>query len=291
MLPAGHEGVAALMGMLDGQVAVVTGGASGIGAALAARFAAEGAAVVVLDRASAPGGYQLDVADEAAVRHTVATIEHEVGPIDLWCSNAGLATQPGLGSDADWEVSWRVHVLAHLYAARHVLPWMRERGRGRFLVTASAAGLLAEADVAAYSVSKHAAVALTEWLAINHGDAGIDFHCLCPQGVRTPLLAGVTADESVTVAAADLLEPEQVADAVLAAFADGRFLILPHPQVAGYEQRRATDRDRWLAGMRRLKSSVHIAAEVGADSNAAAEVGADGNAAAEVGADNEESES
>jgi hypothetical protein len=204
---------------------------------------------------------------------------------------------------------------------------MRERGRGRFLVTASAAGLLAEADVAAYSVSKHAAVALTEWLAINHGDAGIDFHCLCPQGVRTPLLAGVTADESVTVAAADLLEPEQVADAVLAAFAAGRFLILPHPQVAGYEQRRATDRDRWLAGMRRLRSSVHAptdqppsesgatghhrnaATEVGPDrdataqagnDNAATEVGPDrdataqagrDNAAAEVGADNEETES
>src|SRR4029079_6329591 len=128
------------MGMLDGQVAVVTGGASGIGAALADRFAAVGAAVVVLDRTSAPGGYTLDVTDEAAIRHTVATIEHEVGPIDLWCSNAGLATPPGLGADADWDISWRVHVLAHLYAARHVLPRMRERGRGRFLVTASAAG-------------------------------------------------------------------------------------------------------------------------------------------------------
>jgi NAD(P)-dependent dehydrogenase (short-subunit alcohol dehydrogenase family) len=257
MLPAGHEGVAALMGMLDGQVAVVTGGASGIGAALASRFTAEGAAVVVLDRASAPGGHVPDVTDEAALVHAVDTIEHEVGPIDLWCSNAGLATAPGLGADADWDVSWRVHVLAHLYAARHVLPRMRERGRGRFLVTASAAGLLAEADVAAYSVTKHAAVALTEWLAISYGGDGVDFHCLCPQGVRTPLLGGVAADESVTVAAAHLLEPEQVADAVVAAFAENRFLVLPHPEVAGYEQRRAADRDRWLAGMRRLKTTVH----------------------------------
>jgi NAD(P)-dependent dehydrogenase (short-subunit alcohol dehydrogenase family) len=245
-------------GALAGQVAVVTGGASGIGAALASRFAAEGAAVVVLDRHSpGPGGYAVDVGDETALAHTVEIIEREVGPIDLWCSNAGLATPPGLGSDPDWALSWRVHLLAHLYAARHVLPRMRDRGRGRFLVTASAAGLLAEADVAAYSVTKHAAVALTEWLAIEYGDAGIDFHCLCPQGVRTPLLDGVSAGESVTVAAGGLLEPEQVAEAVLRAFAQRRFLILPHPEVAGYEQQRAADRDRWLAGMRRLKHRVH----------------------------------
>jgi NAD(P)-dependent dehydrogenase (short-subunit alcohol dehydrogenase family) len=269
MLPAGHDEVAGCAvdaedartdgrsGALAGQVAVVTGGASGIGAALASRLAAEGAAVVVLDKSPGPGGYTLDVADETALAHTVATIEHEVGPIDIWCSNAGLATAPGLGSDADWDASWRVHVLAHLYAARHVLPLMRVRGHGRFLVTASAAGLIAEADVAAYSVTKHAAVALTEWLAIEYGGAGVDFHCLCPQGVRTPLLAGVAGGDSVTVSAADLLEPEEVADAVLAAFADGRFLVLPHPEVATYERQRAADRDRWLAGMRRFKQRVH----------------------------------
>jgi NAD(P)-dependent dehydrogenase (short-subunit alcohol dehydrogenase family) len=270
MLPAGHDEVAGCAvdaqdaraeggpGALAGQVAVVTGGASGIGAALARRLEAEGAAVVVLDRQSTePGGYTVDVADETALAYAVDTIEHEVGPIDIWCSNAGLATAPGLGSDADWDVSWRVHVLAHLYAARHVLPLMRERGHGRFLVTASAAGLIAEADVAAYSVTKHAAVALTEWLAIEYGGAGIDFHCLCPQGVRTPLLAGVAGGDSVTVSAAALLEPEEVADAVLTAFADGRFLVLPHPEVATYERQRAADRDRWLAGMRRFKQHVH----------------------------------
>ncbi len=245
------------MGALDGQVAVVTGGASGIGAALAARFTAEGATVVVVDKVQPERGYALDVTDEAGLAEVVATIEREVGPIDLWCSNAGLATAPGLGSDADWDVSWRVHVLAHLYAARLVLPGMRARGHGRFLVTASAAGLLAEADVAAYSVTKHAAVALAEWLAIEYGGSGVALHCLCPQGVRTPLLAGIGATDSVTVAAAPLLEPEQVAEDVLLAFAQERFLILPHPEVATYEQHRAADRDRWLAGMRRLKHRVH----------------------------------
>ncbi len=261
---------------LDGRVAVVTGGASGIGAALVRRFTAEGATVVILDRQPPPSPPPavagrpdavdvrlVDVTDEAAIAATVAAIEDEVGPIDLWCSNAGLATAPGLGSDADWDVSWRVHVLAHLYAARHVLPRMRARGHGTFLVTASAAGLLAEADVAAYSVTKHAAVALAEWLAIEYGGPGpdgapgVDVHCLCPQGVRTPLLAGVGAADSVTVAAAPLLEPDQVAQDVLEALADKRFLILPHPEVAGYEQRRAADRDRWLAGMRGLKRRVH----------------------------------
>jgi NAD(P)-dependent dehydrogenase (short-subunit alcohol dehydrogenase family) len=259
MLPASHEGV--LMLVLDGRVAVVTGGASGIGAALVRRLRAEGATVVVLDRrlegGPGPLARVLDVTDEAATAATVAAIEAEVGPIDVWCSNAGLGTAPGLGSDADWDISWRVHVLAHLYAARHVLPRMRARGAGTFLVTASAAGLLAEADVAAYSVTKHAAVALTEWLAIEYGGAGIDFHCLCPQGVRTPLLDGVTAAESVTVAAGPLLEPDEVAGAVLDAMRDKRFLVLPHPQVATYEQHRASDRDRWLAGMRRLKQQVH----------------------------------
>jgi NAD(P)-dependent dehydrogenase (short-subunit alcohol dehydrogenase family) len=254
-------------------VAVVTGGASGIGRALAERFAAEGArAVLVLDRdgtaaeqvaATLPGssgttaaGYRLDVTDEAQVARTVGLIEERYGPIDLWCSNAGIIARPGLGTDADWSGAWAVHVLAHLYAARHVLPRMLARDHGHLLVTASAAGLLTEADVAPYAVTKHGSVALAEWLAIQYGGAGVGFSCLCPQAVRTPMVAGATA-QSTTLAAGPVLEPTQVADAVVAALAAGRFLILPHPEVADYERRRAADRDRWLSGMRRLRAVAH----------------------------------
>jgi NAD(P)-dependent dehydrogenase (short-subunit alcohol dehydrogenase family) len=257
---------------LVGAVAVVTGGASGIGQALARRFAAEGARVVVADRdaagaqavaATLPGavGLALDVTDESAVRAFADRVEAEIGAIEVYCSNAGVGDAPGLGTDAQWLRAFGVHVLAHVYAGRHVLPRMADRGRGRFMVTASAAGMLAEMDSAPYSVTKHGSVAIAEWLAINHGDSGVSFSCLCPQGVRTPMTAGLGATSS-TAAAAAFLEPEQVADAVLAAFADGRFLILPHPEVAGYEQRRAGDRDRWLAGMRRIRAGLHASARI-----------------------------
>jgi len=252
-----------------GAVVVVTGGASGIGAALARRFAADGAAAVVLadlDRAGAaavagdlpePVGHPLalDVTDEPAVAAAVAWVEEQVGPIDLWCSNAGVTSGPGLGDDPDWERCWRVHVHAHVLAARHVLPRMVARGRGQLLVTASAAGLLTELDTAPYPVTKHASVALAEWLAIRHGADGIGVACLCPQGVATPMLAGAPAG-SATLAAGPVLSPEQVAGAVAEALAAGRFLILPHPEVAEYERRRAADRDRWLAGMRRLRARL-----------------------------------
>ena len=264
------------MSWLPGSVVVVTGGASGIGRALAERFAVEGARAVVVadldgDRATqvAAGlhgglGVALDVADEAAVAALVARVEAELGPIDLWCSNAGLATGPGLGDDATWDLAWRVHVLAHVYAARAVLPGMLARDRGHFLVTASAAGLLTEADTAPYTVTKHGAVALAEWLAIQHGGSGVGFSCLCPQGVRTPLLEAVPP-ESATLASGPVIEPEQVAQAVVDAFAAGRFLILPHPEVAEYERRRATDRDRWLAAIRRLRASARAHLRVEGD--------------------------
>jgi len=254
---------------LTGALAVVTGGASGIGRALAQRFAAEGARGVVVadvDEAGAKTvaaelpcevrvGVRLDVTDESAVAALAAQVESEHGPIDIWCSNAGVGTAEGLGDDADWDRAWRVHVLAHLYAARHVLPAMVRRGRGHFMVTASAAGLLTEMDTAPYAVTKHGSVALAEWLAIRYGGSGVRFTCLCPQAVRTPMTATLGAD-SATLAAGPMLEPTDVADAVMAAFADGRFLILPHPQVAEFERRRAGDRDRWLAGMRRVKAEL-----------------------------------
>jgi aminoglycoside phosphotransferase (APT) family kinase protein/NAD(P)-dependent dehydrogenase (short-subunit alcohol dehydrogenase family) len=251
-----------------GAVVVVTGGGSGIGAALARRFAAEGAAAVVLadldpdlavqvaeELGPAHRGIRLDVTDEAKVATAVDRIESELGPIGVWCSNAGAASGPGLGTDAEWAALWRLHVLAHVYAARTVLPRMLARGHGHLMVTASAAGLLAEADTAPYSVTKHAAVAIAEWLAIQHGGAGVGFSCLCPQGVRTPLL-DVAGPDSATLASGEVIEPAAVADAVIEGLAAGRFLILPHAQVAEYEQRRATDRDRWLEGMRRLRAAA-----------------------------------
>jgi NAD(P)-dependent dehydrogenase (short-subunit alcohol dehydrogenase family) len=250
-------------------VTVVTGGAGGIGRALAERFAAEGArAVVVADldgreaaRVAAglacpsPLGAGLDVTDQAAVAGLVDRVEEQLGPVDLWCSNAGVALGRDLGTDGDWERSFAVHVLAHVHLARVLAPRMAARGRGHLLLTASAAGLLTSMDSAPYSVTKHGTVALAEWLAIRWGDAGVGVSCLCPQGVRTAMTEGMGAGSSVLAAGA-LLEPAEVAEAVVGGLADGRFLILPHPEVAEFERRRAADRDRWLAGMRRARARL-----------------------------------
>jgi NAD(P)-dependent dehydrogenase (short-subunit alcohol dehydrogenase family) len=258
---------------LQGAVTVVTGGASGIGRALAQRFAREGARAVVVADLDQPGAGRvagglgcevtlaagIDVADAAAVGELVDRVEREVGPVDLWCSNAGVALGSDLGADPDWERSWQVHVMAHVHVARTLLPRMAARRRGHLMITASAAGLLTNMDTAPYTVTKHGSVALAEWLAIRYGEAGVSVSCLCPQGVRTPMTAGEGADSSV-LAAGRLLEPEEVADAVVAGLADGRFLILPHPEVAEFERRRADDRDRWLAGMRRLQARLRAAA-------------------------------
>jgi NAD(P)-dependent dehydrogenase (short-subunit alcohol dehydrogenase family) len=252
---------------LQGAVTVVTGGARGIGRALAGRFAAEGARAVVvadLDGAGAgrvaaglgcpsPLGVALDVTDPAAVAGLVDRVEAELGPVDLWCSNAGVALGRDLGGEDDWARSFAVHVLAHVHLARALAPRMAARGRGHLLLTASAAGLLANMDSAPYSVTKHGTVALAEWLAIRWGDAGVKVSCLCPQGVRTAMTEGMDARSSV-LAAGPLLEPEAVAGAVVAGLAEERFLILPHPEVAEFERRRAADRDRWLAGMRRARA-------------------------------------
>lgn len=254
-----------------GQVVVVTGAAGGIGTALARRFAAEGAAAIcVSDRTGAdPLADQLssegtpalsipaDVGIEAQVRHLVATCEKELGPIGLFCANAGVASGAGLeATDEDWAAAWSVNVLAHVYAARAVLPPMLARGRGYLLHTCSAAGLLSAPGDAPYTVTKHAAVGFAEWLALQYGGAGIGVSALCPQGVSTPMLTdGLARDNPAArfvVASGPVLDPAEVADAVVEGLRAERFLILPHPEVAGHLRRRAEDPDRWLARVRKL---------------------------------------
>lgn len=249
-------------------VVVVTGGASGIGRALGYRWAAAGArvAVVDLDRTQAEEaaasigggarGYAADVADGDAVATMVATVECELGPIEVYCSNAGVGDGGGLGTDAEWSRECGVHLSAHVHAAREVIPLMEGRGGGHLVVTASAAGLLMMMGSAPYTVTKHAAVALAEWLAVNHGDRGIGVHCLCPQGVRTPMVSADPGAEAEVAASGAILDPAVVADAVIDAVAGGRFLILPHPEVHDYEQGKVADRDRWLAVMRKLRARV-----------------------------------
>jgi NAD(P)-dependent dehydrogenase (short-subunit alcohol dehydrogenase family) len=242
--------------------AIVTGGASGIGRALCHRFVAEGArAVVVADRdadgaravAEACGGRAeaFDVSDEAAVKDVVARAESESGPIDLFVSNAGIGVGGGVDvPDDKWQLIWDVNVMAHVYAARAVLPGMIERGEGYLLNTASAAGLLTQIGSAPYAVTKHAAVALAEWIAVTHGHQGIKVSVLCPQAVRTAMTAGGDGG----VAGVDgMIEPEAVADTVIEALDEERFLVLPHPEVLTYMQRKTGDYDRWLGGMQRLQ--------------------------------------
>lgn len=257
---------------LVGKHAVVTGGASGIGRALCERFAAEGASVVAADvqgdgaRATADGiagrggraeAVTCDVSDEQEVLDLVAEAERAFGPIDLFCSNAGIGALGGVEATNDtWRRAFDTNFLAHVYAVRAVLPSMLERGSGYLLHTASAAGLLTQLGDLPYSVTKHAVVALAEWLSITYGDAGIRVSCLCPQGVRTGMVAAAPARTAgaFVLAAEGLLEPEDVADAVVDALADERFLVLPHPEVQEYFRRKADDYDRWLRGMRRLRA-------------------------------------
>lgn len=259
---------------LAGKVVVVTGGASGIGRALCRRFADEGAAGVVVadvngaDAASVAeslGGKGLamstDVANEADVAKLVERTEDRFGPIDLFCSNAGVGGGGGVEvPDDQWERTFRINVMAHVYAARAVLPSMVSRGEGYLLNTASAAGLLTNLGNAQYTVTKHGAVALAEWLAITYGDRGIKVSVLCPQGVRTPMLMdGVDEDDpaaAMVLKSGNVIEPEDVAEAVVNGLRDEAFLILPHPEVAEYYRRKADDPDRWIRGMRRIQAQL-----------------------------------
>ena len=246
---------------------VVTGGGNGIGRALCRRFAAEGArAIVVADLdgdgatavASEIGGtaVQVDVSVEQEVAGLVETAVSANGPIDLFCANAGIITSGGLDdSNEQWDRIIGVNLMAHLYAARVLIPAFVARGEGYLLHTASAAGLLTGIGQLPYSVTKHGVVALAEWLSITYGDAGVKVSCLCPQGVRTNMLmAG--GDDASNFLLPGSRSPEEVADVVVAGLRDEHFLILPHPEVAEYFRRKADDYDRWLKGMRRMQAGI-----------------------------------
>jgi NAD(P)-dependent dehydrogenase (short-subunit alcohol dehydrogenase family) len=250
---------------IAGKVIAITGGGHGIGRALAERFHKEGAksiAIADLDGAAAESvaqgvggfGMAVDVAAEADLVRFIDTVEQKLGPIDLFCSNAGIARGQGLETSNEvWRQVLDVNVMAHVYAARALVPRMVKRGGGYLLNTASAAGLLAQIGNVTYSVSKHAAVAFAEWLSITHGHEGIKVSILCPQAVRTDMIAG---HEGGVASVNGVIEPDQVADAVVQGLAAETTLILPHPVVAEYVTRRAQDRDRWIGGMRRLQQKM-----------------------------------
>ncbi|MCX2979660.1 SDR family oxidoreductase [Halieaceae bacterium IMCC14734] len=248
---------------LKEKVAVITGGSGGIGRAMAEAFLTEGArAVILLDldlssvqaAATALGceGQACNVTDEEQLSGVIDDILQRHGQIDLFCSNAGSAS-PGVLTDAaneDWQQQWDLHVMAHLYAARAVLPGMIERGQGYLLNTASAAGLLAAIGSGPYTVSKAAAVKLAEFLAITHGDDGIGVSVLCPQGVNTAMAPASLGDGQTD----GIIEASELAATVVEALREERFHVLPHPEVADYVRRKGEDVDRWLRGMRRLRA-------------------------------------
>lgn len=247
---------------VKGKVIVVTGGASGIGEALCRRFAREGAKGVVVADVNEAGAkavaanikgvaFKCDVRKEDDVIRLVHFAEETFGPIDLFCSNAGILEIGGVECpNENWQRIWEINVLSHVYVARAIIPGMIKRGGGAIMITASAAGLLSQIGSAPYSVTKHAAVGLAESLSITHGDQGIQVFALCPQAVRTEMTR-----QGGGVAAVDgLMEPEQLADAVIEGFKKEEFLILPHPEVKMYIQRKTADYDRWLKGMRRLQA-------------------------------------
>jgi NAD(P)-dependent dehydrogenase (short-subunit alcohol dehydrogenase family) len=254
------------------RVVVVTGGARGIGSALAMRFASAGAETVIVADVDADGAWAVarqiggmaircDVSNDADVAQLVDKVHIAKGRIDIFCSNAGIAVGGGPeASDADWQRIWDVNVMAHVYVARHVLPGMLARKEGYILGTVSAAGLLNHVFAAPYGATKAAALSFFEWLAIAHTDDGIRISCLCPQGVKTAMLAAERR-LGLEFLTDNALEPDQVAEIVLKGIHDEKFLILPHPEVAEYFSRKAADYDRWLKGMRRLRAKILAASK------------------------------
>lgn len=252
---------------LQDKIVVVTGGGNGIGRALCRRFAAEGAKAVVvadIEREAARqvaveiGGwdFEANVAEESGIQTLVDQVLKKYGQIDLFCSNAGIGVEGDICvPDRDWTRIWNINVMAHVYAARAVLPGMLARKEGYLLQTVSAAGLLTQIGSAPYAVTKHAALALAEWLAITYGDQGLKVSALCPQGVKTRMLANGEFGGG-TFLLEGALEPEQVAEAVVKGLEEEHFLILPHPEVLEYMRRKTGDYDRWLRGMRRLQANM-----------------------------------
>ena len=254
-------------------VIVVTGGGSGIGAAMAQAFAAEGArAVVLADRnlegarhvaesiGSVGTAFQADVTDAAQVRSLIDTTIDRFGHLDLYCSNAGIATGKGLEAElSEWHNIWNVNVMATVHAAQVLLERTSVTRPIHLLITASAAGLLTNLGDAAYTATKHAAVGLAEWLAISHQDVGLTVSCLCPQGVRTPMVTQGLAQgdlAATVVESMGLIEPVHCAAAVIEGLRRGTFLILPHPEVAGYVRNKAQDPDRWIESMTRFQAKL-----------------------------------
>lgn len=246
---------------LEDKTIVVTGAASGIGRALAIRFAAEGAKAVICADINADGAAETarhmggialacDVGQERDIARLIDTVEAEQGPIDLFCSNAGIAIAGGPEVEDDqWQRIWEINLMSHVWAARHMVPRMIERGGGYLLNTSSAAGLLSQIGSAPYAVTKHAAVGLAEWLALTYGDLGIKVSVLCPQAVRTEMTRGM---EDAVAAVDGMLEPEPVAQACVQTIREEKFLVLPHAEVLDYMRRKTADYDRWIGGMRKL---------------------------------------
>lgn len=247
---------------LAGKIIVVTGAASGIGRALAIAFHKSGAKKIICADIDEKGAQEtaaqisglaqsLDVSNETQIKTLINETEAEIGPIDLFCSNAGISVAGGFeASDEDWQRIWDINVMSHIYAARHLVPKMLARGGGHLLNTASAAGLLSQIGSAPYAVTKHAAVAFAEWLAITYGAQGLRVSVLCPQAVRTKMTAGF---EDHVASVDGMMEAGDVADICVEAIDREDFLILPHPEVGEYFRRKADNYDRWLSGMQRLQ--------------------------------------
>lgn len=250
---------------MSGKTAIVTGGASGIGKAVAEALHARGAKIAIADlnaqAAAATGkalggfGEVVDVGNEAALTRFINKVERALGPVDIYISNAGLGVTdgPGWGAgdapNAAWDLCWQVNVMASVFAARHLARRLAAR-QGHFVITASAAGLLAQIGDAPYSATKAAAVSFAECLAITHGDDGLNVHCLCPEGVNTPLVQGI---EGGAQGLGGYLEPEEVAEALLKAMEERRFLVMTHANTPAYVATKGQDRDRWVGGMRKLR--------------------------------------